>query len=66
MRQLLLRFRPTDALQWVFLGFLALLLSGGALAGLLHQPALLLPALGVIGQLALALLRLISDAAFFI
>jgi O-antigen ligase len=48
MRQLLFRFRPTDALQWVFLGFLGLLLLGGALAGLLQQPALLLPALAVI------------------
>lgn len=48
MRQLLLRFRPTDALQWVFLGFLGLLLSGGALAGVLRQPLLLLPALAVL------------------
>jgi O-antigen ligase len=48
MRQLLLRFCPTDALQWVFVGFVGLLLSGGALAGLLRQPAWLLPALGVV------------------
>jgi O-antigen ligase len=48
MRQLLLRFRPADALQWVFVGFVGLLLSGGALVGLLRQPAWLLPALGVV------------------
>jgi O-antigen ligase len=49
MRQLLLRLRPTDAAQWVFVGFLGLLLGGGALAGLLRQPALLVPALGIVG-----------------
>ncbi len=49
MRQLLLRLRPVDTAQWVFLGFLGLLLGGGALAGLLRQPALLLPALALLG-----------------
>ena len=49
MRQLLVRLRPTDAAQWVFMGFLGLLLGGGALAGLLKQPGLLVPALGVVG-----------------
>jgi O-antigen ligase len=49
MRQLLLRLRPVDTAQWVFLGFLGLLLGGGALAGLLRQPALLLPALALVG-----------------
>jgi O-antigen ligase len=49
MRQFLLRLRPVDTAQWVFLGFLGLLLGGGALAGLLRQPALLLPALALLG-----------------
>lgn len=49
MRQLLFRLRPTDAAQWVFLAFLGLLLAGGALAGLLKLPALVLPALAVVG-----------------
>jgi len=49
MRQLLLRLRPADASQWVFVGFLGLLLGGGALAGLLRQPLLLLPALAIVG-----------------
>ncbi|MGI4863650.1 MAG: O-antigen ligase family protein [Janthinobacterium lividum] len=49
MRQLLLRLRPTDTAQWVFLGFLGVLLAGGALAGLLRQPALVLPALAIVG-----------------
>jgi len=53
MRQLLLRFRPTDASQWAFVGFLGLLLSGGALAGLWQRPALLLPALGVVAAAAM-------------
>ena len=49
MRQLLLRLRPADASQWLFMGFVGLLLAGGALAGLRQQPALVLPALGVLG-----------------
>ena len=49
MRQLLLRLRPADTAQGVFLVFLGLLLGGGALAGLLRQPALVLPALAVVG-----------------
>ena len=53
MRQLLLRFRPTDASQWAFVGFLGLLLSGGTLAGLWQRPALLLPALGVVAAAAM-------------
>jgi len=48
MRQLLLRLRPVDATQWVFLGFLSLLLLGGTLAVLLQMPALVVPALLVI------------------
>ena len=56
MRQLLLRLRPLDASQWVFAGFLGLLLGGGGLALLLRQPALLLPALAVPG-LVLVLAR---------
>jgi O-antigen ligase len=47
MRQLLLRLRPADASQRLFLGFVALLVLGGALAGLRQQPELLLPALAV-------------------
>ena len=53
MRQLLLRLRPADASQWVFVGFLGLLLGGGALAGLQQQPALLVPALAVLGAVLL-------------
>ena len=49
MRQLLLRLRPADATQGVFLVFLGLLLSGGVLASWLRQPALLLPALALVG-----------------
>lgn len=49
MRQLLLRLRPADTAQWVFVGFLGLLLGGGALAGLLRQPVLLVPALALVG-----------------
>ncbi len=56
MRQLLLRLRPVDASQWLFVGFVGLLLAGGALAGLRQQPALVLPALAVLG-LGLLLLR---------
>ena len=47
MRQLLLHLRPADANQRLFLGFAALLLLGGGLAGWRQQPALLLPALAV-------------------
>ncbi|NML65070.1 O-antigen ligase family protein [Hymenobacter sp. RP-2-7] len=47
MRHLLLRLRPADSLQWVFVGFLALLTLGGGLAALVQQPAWLLPALAV-------------------
>ncbi|MGI4872833.1 MAG: O-antigen ligase family protein [Janthinobacterium lividum] len=53
MRQLLLRLRPADSSQWLFLGFLGLLLGGGALAALRAQPMLLLPALGVVGVVLL-------------
>ncbi len=49
MRQLLLRLRPADATQWVFVGFLGLLLGSGALAGMWQQPLLLLPALAIVG-----------------
>jgi O-antigen ligase len=47
MRALFLRLRPADSQQWVFMGFLGLLLAGGIVAGLWHQPLLLLPALAV-------------------
>jgi O-antigen ligase len=47
MRQLLLRLRPADASQWVFLGFVGALLLGGALVGVRHQSGLLLLALAL-------------------
>ncbi|MGI4761564.1 MAG: O-antigen ligase family protein [Janthinobacterium lividum] len=47
MRQLLLRLRPADASQRLFLGFVGLLLLGGVLAGLRQQAAPLLLALAV-------------------
>jgi O-antigen ligase len=56
MNQLLLRLRPADASQRLFLGFVALLVLGGVLAAGLRQPALLLPALAV-PALVLALTR---------
>jgi O-antigen ligase len=56
MRQLLLRLRPTDASQWLFLSFVGLLVAGGALAGLRQQPMLVLPALAVLA-LGLVLTR---------
>jgi O-antigen ligase len=56
MRPLLLRLRPTDASQRLFLGFVALLLLGGVLAAKRQQPALLVPALAV-PALVLALTR---------
>jgi len=49
LKTLLLRLRPVDTSQWLFVGFVGLLLLGGALAGLLRQPALVLPALAVLG-----------------
>ena len=49
MRQLLLRLRPVDASQWLFVGFVGLLVAGGTLAGRWQQPALVLPALAVLG-----------------
>ncbi|MGI4734486.1 MAG: O-antigen ligase family protein [Janthinobacterium lividum] len=49
MRQLLLRLRPADAGQWVFIGFIGLLLTGGALAIQRQQSTLVLPALAVLG-----------------
>jgi len=54
MRQLLLRLRPTDASQWLFLGFVGLLLLGGALAGIRQQPVPLLLALVVPGLVLVA------------
>ncbi|GAA4504501.1 hypothetical protein GCM10023172_30780 [Hymenobacter ginsengisoli] len=56
MRHLLLRLRPADASQQLFVGFVALLLLGGVLAARQQQPALLLPALAV-PALVLALTR---------
>jgi len=47
MRQLLLRLRPADTSQWLFLGFVGLLLLGGALVGTRQQPSVLLLALAV-------------------
>lgn len=49
MKTLLLRLRPTDAAQWIFLGFLGLLLAGGAFATLLNEQALIVPALALVG-----------------
>ncbi|MVN76995.1 hypothetical protein GO988_11725 [Hymenobacter sp. HMF4947] len=49
MRQLLLRLRPADISQWLFLSFVGLLVGSGMLAGLWQQPALLVPALAVLG-----------------
>jgi len=54
MRQLLLRLRPADASQWVFVAFLGLLLGGGTLAGLRQQPVLVLPALALVGAVVVA------------
>ena len=54
MRQFLLRLRPADASQRIFLGFVGLLLLGGVLATVRQQPALLLPALAVPGLVLLA------------
>jgi O-antigen ligase len=47
MRHLLLRLRPADASQRLFLGFVGLLLLGGVLAGTRQQAAPLLLALAV-------------------
>jgi len=48
----LLRLRQVlDGPQWLFVGFVGLLLLGGAAAALAHQPALLLPALLAVGLL---------------
>ena len=53
----LLRLRARlDGPQWLFVGFVGLLLLGGAAAALARQPALLLPALLAVGAL-LALLE---------
>jgi O-antigen ligase len=52
VRTLLLRLRPSDAAQWLFLVFVGLLLAGGAVATLLQEPALVLPALAMVGLLA--------------
>ncbi|GAB3634867.1 hypothetical protein GCM10027422_04570 [Hymenobacter arcticus] len=49
MRQLLLRLRPADTSQRLFLGFVGLLLVLGVAAGVQQQPLLLLPALAVPG-----------------
>ena len=43
--------RSLDGPQWLFVGFVGLVLLGGALAGLRQQPALLLPGLVVVGGL---------------
>jgi O-antigen ligase len=47
MRHLLLRLRPADASQWLFVGFVGLVLGGMVLGGIGPRPALLLPALAV-------------------
>ena len=46
--------RPKDQLQRIFLGFVLLLVAGGAVAVLAEAPAALLPALGVLGVAVLA------------
>ena len=43
--------RALDGPQWLFVGFVGLLLLGGAAAGLRQQPVLLLPALLAVGAL---------------
>ena len=53
MRQLILRLRPADNSQWLFVGFVGLLVGGGALAVLRGQLLLLVPALLVVGGLLL-------------
>jgi O-antigen ligase len=53
VKTLLLRIRPADAAQWVFLVFLGLLLAGGAVATLLKEPALVAPALALMGLVLL-------------
>jgi O-antigen ligase len=55
MRQLLLRLRPADATQWLFLGFVGLLLTGGALVGTRQQPGLLMLALALPAVLLVAI-----------
>ena len=54
MRQLLLRLRPADASQRLFLGFVGLLLLGGVVAGALQQAAPLVLALAVPGLVLVA------------
>jgi O-antigen ligase len=49
MSELLQRLRPVDGPQRLFVGFVLLLLAGGTAAGLTQTPALLLPALAVLG-----------------
>ena len=51
MTPLLHRLWPTDGPQRLFVGFVLLLLAGGAGAALGQQPALLLPGLLVVGVL---------------
>jgi O-antigen ligase len=47
MRYFLLRLRPADASQWLFVGFVALVVGALLLGGMGQRPALLLPALAV-------------------
>ena len=52
LNERLLRLRPAlNSPQWLFVGFVGLLLLGGAAAALAHQPALLLPGLLAVGVL---------------
>ncbi len=54
MKTLLLRLRPVDASQRIFLGFVGLLLLAGVVAGVQQQPLLLLPVLVVPGVVLVA------------
>ncbi|WP_310392226.1 O-antigen ligase family protein [Hymenobacter sp.] len=60
-------WRSFDGPQLLFLGFVGLLLAGGAAAALARQPALLLPGLGAVGLLvALVEWRWLYYLLFFV
>ncbi|WP_089331679.1 O-antigen ligase family protein [Hymenobacter mucosus] len=51
MNELLSRLRPRDAFQRLFIGFVLMLVGGGAVAALLETPLALVPAVLVVGAL---------------
>ncbi|WP_045686965.1 hypothetical protein [Hymenobacter sp. AT01-02] len=51
MNKLLSRLRPQDAFQRLFIGFVLMLVGGGAVAALLETPLALVPAVLVVGAL---------------